>query len=340
MDFVIDFIYVGDGDAIVVWARKPNVQDIVIFLDGGSSGNGEKIVSHYRTHIKPNLMTSRAIGFINSHPHTDHINGLIEVVELIGEEMSFAIYNDPVEHISSELKDQIKKAYLAKEDTDITHLYESFEKVYRLNELCNKHKIKRHRALSDEVNISGEDIKLLSPSKEFYEQKIQQFTNIEFLKRVDFSKRTPTEFEDEVTSPCTIVDEINDASPENLTSTIIQLKDSEGKKYILTADAGVDSFDDMDENGFTNDNINFVQLPHHGSRRNVSSAWLKRFNPVMYLASAAGNVKHPRKAVINCIKRNLPNTSVYSTHTSKGTLSYTTNRSVFPNRGWGNATPL
>lgn len=340
MDFVIDFIYVGDGDAIVIWARKPNEQDIVIFLDGGSAGNGQKIVDHYRTLIEPHLLPSRSIGFINSHPHTDHINGLIEVVEILGKEMTFAIYNDPVEHISSELKNQIKKSYLAKEDADITHLYESFEKVYRLNQLCDTYNIKRHRALSDEINISDENITLLSPSKQFYEEKVQQFTNIDFLKRVDLSRKSPTIFDDEITSPCKIVDEINDASPENLTSTVLQLTDSNGRKYILTADAGVDSFDDMDENGFSNENINLVQLPHHGSRRNVSSSWLIRFNPTMYIASAAGNVKHPRKAVINCVKRNLPNTSVYSTHTSKNTLSYTTNKSVFPLRGWGSATPL
>ncbi len=340
MDFVIDFLYVGDGDAIIVWARNPNVHDIVIFIDGGSNGNGEKIVNHYNTYIKPHLMTSKTIGFLNSHPHTDHINGLIEVIELIGNEMNFAIYNDPVEHISSELKDKIKNSYLAKEDADIIHLYESFEKVYKLNELCEKYSIKRFRALSDVNIIRSNDIKILSPSKSFYEEKVQQFTNIDFLKRVDFSKKAPTVYDDEITSPCTIVDEINDASPENLTSTVLQLTDSSGRRYILTADAGVDSFDSMVENGFTTNNINLVQLPHHGSRRNVSSTWLKKFNSNMYIASAAGNVKHPRKAVINCIKRNLPRATIYSTHVSKNTLSYTTNKEVFPNRGWGSAKPM
>ena len=339
MEYVIDFVYVGDGDAITVWARNPNVCDYVFFIDGGNAGNGQKIVNHYLANIKPHLMPKRIIGFINSHPHNDHINGLIEIVEILGSEMNFAIYNDPVEFISDELREQIKKSYLAKEDEDITHLYESFEKIQKLNELCQKHNLKKIQAFR-ESNILNEDIKILSPSKEYYQEKVQQFTNIDFLKKVDFSIKQPTVFDDEVSSPCTIVDEVNDASPENLTSTVLQLTDSSGKKYILTADAGVESFDDMDKNGFNNENINLVQLPHHGSRRNVSSAWLQRFNPKMYIASAAGNVKHPRRAVINCIKRNLPNTSTYSTHTSKGTLSYTTNRAVFPNRGWGNATPL
>jgi beta-lactamase superfamily II metal-dependent hydrolase len=339
MEYVIDFIYVGDGDALIVWARDPNVYDYVIFIDGGNAGNGQKIVDHYHENIEPYLMTSRSIGFINSHPHNDHINGLIEVVELLGSKMNFAIYNDPVEFISEELREQIKKSYLAKEDDDITHLYESFQKVLRLNELCKEHNLKKLSAFR-ETNLLGDDIKILSPSKEYYQGKVQQFTNIDFLKKEDFSIKVATVFDDEISSPCTIVDEINDASPENLSSTVIQLTDSSGKKYILTADAGVESFDDMDKNGFDNENINLVQLPHHGSRRNISSAWLQRFKPHMFIVSAAGNVKHPRRAVVNCIKRNLPNTFVYSTHTSKNTLSYTTNREVFPNRGWGSATPL
>lgn len=339
MEYVIDFIYVGDGDAITVWARNPNVADFVFFIDGGNAGNGQKIVNHYRTNIEPHLLPQRSIGFINSHPHNDHINGLLELVELLGNEMNFAIYNDPVEFISVELREQIKKSYLANDDKDITHLYESFEKVYKLNQLCEKHNLKRVHAFRETHILNGE-IKLLSPSKSYYQEKVQQFTNIDFLKEKDFSTKPATVFDDEISTPCTIVDEINDASPENLTSTVLQLTDSSGKKYILTADAGVESFDDMDKNGFDNENIMLAQLPHHGSRRNVSSTWLQRFNPKMYIASAAGNVKHPRRAVINCIKRNLPNTSTYSTHTSKGTLSYTTNKAVFPVRGWGSATPL
>ena len=46
MEYNIDFLYVGDGDAIIIWARNPQVQDFVFFLDGGNAGNGQKIVDH------------------------------------------------------------------------------------------------------------------------------------------------------------------------------------------------------------------------------------------------------------------------------------------------------
>ena len=341
MDFVIDFLYVGDGDAIIIWARNPGDTDFVFFIDGGNAGNGEKVVKHYRDWIKPHLQTKNLVGFINSHPHADHINGLLEIVETLKTELSFGIYNDPVECISEEHKDRIYKSYMNKEDPDITHLYETFQQVEKLNTLCSKYNIKRYLAYSDNSTLFNGAFKILSPSRDFYVNMVQHFADVDFLKKVDFSKKFTTVNEiEESTKPCTIVDEINDASPENLTSTVIQLTDSNGKKYILTGDAGVEAFDYMEGEGFDNNNITLVQLPHHGSRRNISTQWIAKFKPAMFLASAEGNSKHPRRAVINCIKRNLPNCKVYSTHTTKNTLSYTTNQAAFPNRNWGSATPL
>lgn len=341
MDFVIDFLYVGDGDAIIIWGRNPNDADYVFFVDGGNAGDGKKVVQHYKDWIKPHLQNKRAIGFINSHPHADHINGLIEIIEAIGNEMSFAIYNDPVECITEEHKRRIYQSYMKKEDPDITHLYETFEQVEKLNSLCTKFNLRRYQAYREEINFFNGAFRLLSPSKDFYVNQVQYFSDVDFLKTVDFTKKfTPVNENDENIKPCIIVDEKNDASPENQTSTVIQLIDSNNRKYILTGDAGVEAFDYMEGEGFDNANVQLVQLPHHGSRRNISTKWIAKFNPSYYFVSAEGNIKHPRKAVVNCIKRNLPNCRIYSTHTVKATLAETTNPQVFPTRNWVSATPL
>jgi beta-lactamase superfamily II metal-dependent hydrolase len=336
MDFVIDFIYVGDGDGIIIWGRNPNEQDFVFFLDGGNQEFGTKIVEHYKKWIKPHLYKNRTIAFINSHPHADHINGLIEIVKELGEEISWGIYNDPVKFISEELRKNIKQSALRNEDADINHLYKSFQKVQELNELCEQYKIKKFEALTDA--FSYKEIKIVSPSREFYTSKVQMFTNIDFLKKVDYSKSN-LEVDETLESlkPCAIVDEKNDASPENLSATVIELVDSSNDRYLLTSDAGVESFDDMKKNGFDTENLTIVQLPHHGSRRNISTNWIGKFAPAMFIISAQGNKKHPRKAVLSCIKKNLPNCKTYSTHKNKDTISYTTNESIFPNRNWGNA---
>jgi beta-lactamase superfamily II metal-dependent hydrolase len=341
MDFVIDFLYVGDGDAIIIWAREPNKADFIFFLDGGNTGNGQKVVEHFNTWIKPHLQSNHIVGFINSHPHEDHINGLLEIIDKLDGTIKFAIYNDPVECISTEHKERIHEAFLDGEDADITHLYETFEQVEKLNNYCEKRSIRRYTAYSDENNFLNGALRILSPSKDFYVNLVQYFSDVDFLKVVDFSKKTLAVITgDEDTKPCVIVDEADDASPENLTSTVIQLTDSENRKYILTSDAGVDSFDYMESEGFDTSNIRLVQLPHHGSRRNINTRWLTQFNPSFYIVSAEGNVQHPRRAVINCIKRNLTSCKIYSTHTNKDVISYTTNTQVFPDRHWESATPL
>ncbi len=296
MDFVIDFIYVGDGDAIIVWGRNPNEHDFVFFVDGGGNAElGSKVVEHYKSWIKPNLYSNRTIAFINSHPHADHINGLIEIVKEIGSEMSLGIYNDPVKFISDELRSNIKISALRNEDADIEHLYESFQKIQELNELCEKNGIKRVEALSDSFNFS--EIKILSPSREFYTEKVQLFTNIDFLKAVDYTKTFSQVYESlESLKPCAVVDERNDASPENLSATVIELIDSLGRSYILTSDAGVESFDDMEKNGFQCENLNIVQLPHHGSRRNISTEWIAKFSPNFYFDFSRRKYKTSKKS--------------------------------------------
>lgn len=337
MDFNIDFLNVGDGDAIIIWARDAQSQsDFIFFLDGGDTGNGDKIVNHYNMWIKPNLYPKKYIGFINSHPHTDHINGLIEIVEILRSDLNFSVYNDPVECITEEHLQRIKKAYIDGEDPDITHLYESFEQVAKLNALCKKYNIVKYKGLANANTWLNGKFKILSPAEPFYINYVQYFTDIDFLKSVDLSKKAlsaPITTEEEAL-PCKIVDEQSDTSPENLTSIVIELIASDGRRYLLTSDAGVEAFDYMASEGFTTENLTMVQLPHHGSRRNISSEWIKRFGANNFIASAAGNVKHPRKAVINCIKRNLKNASVYSTHQNGYCLSECTNPLIFPNRGW------
>jgi beta-lactamase superfamily II metal-dependent hydrolase len=342
MDFRIDFKYVGNGDAIIVWGREPNNADYVFFIDGGNAGDGAAVVKHYEDWIKPFLYQKRFIGFVNSHPHADHINGLLEIIDSIGSEMNFGIFNDPVECITEEHKEKIYKAYLNNEDDDITHLYKSFKKVDNLISLCTKYNITRFKAFTGQDFIGNGSFLILSPSEDYYANLVQYFSNVDFLKTVNYSTKSTKEVNelDEDLKPCAIVDEENETSPENLSSTVIQLIDSKGKKYILTSDAGVDAFDYMDGVTFEASNISVVQLPHHGSRRNVNANWLSKFNPSYFIVSAIGSQKHPRKAVINCIKRNKKDCNVYSTHTNKGCLSITTNKEVFPNRNWNSATPL
>jgi len=318
MDFVIDFLNVGSADAITVWI-KDNGKDCVLFIDGGKTDDGKVVINHYNSFIAPHVKNPLLIA-INSHPHADHINGLVEVVEHFKSEIRFAIYNDPIKYISPSRKAEIEKYYKENKDPDINHLYDLFDKVEQLNTMCVKYGISKLNASSNLNNNYGNLFKIFSPSEEYYKEKVNFFTDVNVLLKEDYTKKPDGDVNEifEGLIPCKVVDEKNDVSPENLTSTVIQLTDSNNHNYLLTADAGVDSFESAEKNGFKFENYLLVQLPHHGSRRNVNTNWLSKFNPNFYVASADGSKKHPRKAVISCIKKNLQTCKVYSTHTCEG----------------------
>jgi hypothetical protein len=55
-----------------------------------------------------------------------------------------------------------------------------------------------------------------------------------------------------------------------------------------------------------------MQIPHHGSRRNVTKNLIDLFAPSTAFVSAEGSKKHPRRAVVNAFKD--AGAKVYSTH--------------------------
>jgi beta-lactamase superfamily II metal-dependent hydrolase len=106
-------------------------------------------------------------------------------------------------------------------------------------------------------------------------------------------------------------------SPMNESSMIFELR-HEGKRVLLTADAGQRALtqvaDVIDTYGLATQPCDLVQIPHHGSRRNVGPTVLNRLVGAIqersygswYACSASaakGDPKHPAKRVLNAFTR-------------------------------------
>ena len=91
-----------------------------------------------------------------------------------------------------------------------------------------------------------------------------------------------------------------------------------GQRVLLTGDAGVNaltwSADYAVRAGLPLQQFTFVQIPHHGSRRNVGPTVLTRLlGPIQpeyanarfsaYVSAPADDTNHPRKIVLNAFKR-------------------------------------
>ncbi|AFL84629.1 putative hydrolase (metallo-beta-lactamase superfamily) [Belliella baltica DSM 15883] len=341
MDHSIDMLSLGNADCIIVWTKAEG-SDFVTFIDGGNSSDSKKIIKHYEDYIKPNIPSNTPILIINTHPHSDHIGGLIDLVHYFKNQIARFYYNDPTDYIEEAKRQQIRQLnesffYSTKR---VQKLFSSLKEADNLSEVLNQYGINKLPAFSDS-HLDHNLFEIVGPSKSFYLEQLAYFTNIDNLKTVGSNIQPESEINEleEGLKPCDIVDEKNDASAENLTSVLTKFIDSSGRKYLFTSDAGVDSFASSEDNGFDIRNIHICQLPHHGSRRNISANWISNFNPNQFWVSAVGNKKHPRKAVISCIKKNLPHCNTYSTHKG-GTKHINTKSNLFPNRGWGTAEPI
>jgi hypothetical protein len=132
-------------------------------------------------------------------------------------------------------------------------------------------------------------------------------------------------------------------------SSVVQFADFGGRKLLLTGDAGVqslhDSADYADMLRLGLPGLRFLQVPHHGSRHNVSPSVLNRWlgEPVprgaptqttAFASVAADDEEHPRKKVVNAFtRRGAP------VHVTKGTNKR--HHHNMPDReGWTTSEPL
>jgi hypothetical protein len=99
-------------------------------------------------------------------------------------------------------------------------------------------------------------------------------------------------------------------SPENEVSTVICLPwdngDNTWRYSLLSADAGTEALKFVRQvsetaKGFLK-GIPWMQLPHHGSRRNLSEELIDYYKPKTSFVSAEGSVKHPSKKLVNAVK--------------------------------------
>jgi len=89
-------------------------------------------------------------------------------------------------------------------------------------------------------------------------------------------------------------------------------------RILLTGDAGINALtwaaDQADATGLPLQDFSFVQIPHHGSRRNVGPTILNRLlGPILqqgsdtkfaaFVSAPKDDEKHPRKIVLNAFMR-------------------------------------
>lgn len=348
--FEIDFLDIGtakSGDAIPLRYKIAGKTTIHV-VDGGFQDSGDKVVSHIRKYYgKPSYIHR----VIVTHPDGDHAGGLRRVLEEfdVGELWMLRPWQ-----YAEELIDRFSRF------TSVENLRKRLKKIYpnltALEELADEKGIPICEPFQ---GVAIGSFTVLAPSKARY------------LDLIVESEKTPESIkEEEEKSLAALLGRAaekvvlfvkslwgievfseEETSAENEMS-VVQYAKLCGKNILLTGDAGRTALTEAANHapwaGLALPGIDRFQVPHHGSRRNVSTEildrWLGRIldsqpaegaETFTSIVSASDKDKHhPRKAVVRAMIHR--GARVLSTEGSDLAIRYNA-----PDRdGWSSAKPL
>jgi len=344
--YQIDFIPVEsgkkNGDAISIRIVDEGVTKIYV-IDGGTKTSGQDLVNHIKTHYG----TDRVDYLINTHPDLDHISGLTVVMEQLNVHELWM--HKPWEHAHEIIDDIIDNRVTVNSLTK--RLQDSLKIAKKLEQMALDKGIPVHEPFQGD-NIGH--FHVLSPHHKWYNELIKGFNNMPASDRKTFFVEAVKKYTDTIK---TVFENWNfeTLSEDGLTSdknesSVVLFGLLPNDTYVLfTADAGLlalnKAYDYAFENGVDLKECEFIQMPHHGSRRNVSPSLLDKLigpklpinsNPtkIAFVNTSKDCPEHPKKSVSNAFIR-------------RGVKVLTTNGKTicrywgYPARkGWKPSTPL
>ncbi len=342
--FEVDFLLVGDkscsGDAICIRYGSVNDGYSVHVVDGGYAVTGQEIIKHINSYYGSGKAVDHAV---LTHADGDHSSGLITLLE--EHKIGHLWMNRPWLY-AGELLRHFHGNWT--EDGLRQHLREAFPKLVALEELANEN------GISISAPLQGAQIGeflVLAPSKERYLgiiPELDQSPTIYNKSAADwFSEavRKVKSFIRETWTGETLSDTPPPTSASN-ESSVVQAARFDGKAIVLTGDVGpaglAEAADYAEQFGIFSPAL--FQVPHHGSRRNVTPTMLNRWlgepvsegveRGVAYCSAAKDDEEHPRAKVINAFTRR-----GYPVHVTNGTVKG--HRHNMPARyGWSSSIPL
>lgn len=354
MGYEIDFIGVGQasksGDAIALrWGNLEGVRtdQRVVLIDGGFKESGQKVVDHVKTHYQTDAVDL----VVSTHPDQDHVNGLHVVLEQLRVRQLWI--HKPWEH-NRGLAEQFIDGRVTDRSLGI-RLQESLDSACELVEKAEACGIPTLEPFAGVSLYNEREFWILGPTKEYYESLIPDFDGMPtsvrtgpsllLEARVALERATRTMRRFIARWGVDNLDDEDTTSAKNNSSVISALV-LDGRWFLFTADAGITALShvaDAIETSMIDVDLRLMQIPHHGSRRNVGPSILNRFvgDPVaegnqritQAVASTArkGEPKHPRKAVMNAF-------------THRGVRAYATRGSTLlfssgSRSGWESAVP-
>ncbi|MBR1201048.1 hypothetical protein JQ574_34155 [Bradyrhizobium sp. AUGA SZCCT0158] len=318
MPLAVEFLPVGDsdGDAILVqWGQENNYW--LNLTDGGYASIGESVIEHIEEHYGSDITIHN---MIVSHADNDHAAGLIPIFKRF--KVGALWMNRPWLYAHEVIGDFHPNWKIA---NWIDYVRGEHKYLVELEDLS------RARGMEPKEVFRGAQIgpsTVLAPSRERYLQLIPDLDKTPPPYKSDAAAGPRGLFElakgvlDRLKETLHIetLDPNPPATSASNETSVVQLISHENHRVLLTADAGPQALTEAANYAAILGVLSpphLIQIPHQGSRRNVSpavlNAWLGTPNAAAdergraYVMVGAKKPDHPRKKVKNAfIRRGYP----------------------------------
>lgn len=315
--YEIDFLPVGksdrSGDAICIRYGIPGDYKVMVY-DGGTKESGLQLVNHIREHYQTNHVDN----VVCSHPDADHASGLSVVLENLT--VGQVWMHRPWKH-STLIRDYFKDGRITNASL-AERLKEKMAAAYALEKLALEKGIPLYEPYRG-ARIGA--FHVMSPDMDWYVHSLIP----EFAKSPEQKTSTGSNslFNGMYTSAKSILGNIAESwgfetlredvstSAENESSVVLYAYIAD-RGILLTGDAGIYALSHTaayaEAHGVSlPQSLKFVQVPHHGSRNNVSPSVLDRIigpkttvptsgrRMTTFVSAAKESELHPRKMVVN-----------------------------------------
>lgn len=329
MNCEIEFLPVGEasraGDAIIV-RYGDSTNYTLMLIDGGHSETGDQIVAHLKRFFGPNPVLQDVV---LTHSDGDHACGLRAVLENVPVKNLWLhvpwLHAAATRHLFDDLRwtDEGLANAIRKEYTVIEELVDlALSKGATIQAPFQGVSIGPFQVCSPSIRVYNYLLPQFAKTPEPRQQSILiegLWLGKEALARQIFEKvKAAVQAWTDETWDNERLKDGGITSASNESSVVLYGAFDGGERVLLTGDAGVRALtwtaDYADSVGLPLQQFTFVQIPHHGSRRNVGPTVLDRIvgpkqlegSPsrlTCFVSAPKDDASHPRKIVINAFKR-------------------------------------
>jgi beta-lactamase superfamily II metal-dependent hydrolase len=329
MNCEIEFLAVGSGskagDAIIVrYGDENNYQ--LLLIDGGTTETGENIVRHLKKHFGSDVALEHVL---LTHSDADHASGLRTVLEEIPVRRMWmhvpwllapkvvGLFSDK-RWTAEGLRNAVRREYdIVGEIFDLA-IRQGCELWYPFQ----GDNLGPFRILSPSeyayVHLLPQFEKTPDPDRDAIERASMWLGKASIAQRIAEAAKAALQSWTKETWNNERLKDGGVTSASNESSVVLYGAFDNGRRVLLTGDAGVEalrwSADYADSVGLPLQQFGFVQIPHHGSRRNVGPTILTRllgsiqsegsaYRFSAFVSAPIDDDQHPRRIVLNAFKR-------------------------------------